>query len=60
VVALDLDDVDLTPYVVSESLTVTTDATGRRPEQDTVVQARFGLSVGVTGQGACRAIGGGS
>jgi hypothetical protein len=55
-VAFDLEDVDLTPYIVSKSLTLTTDVTGRRPPQDTVVEARFALSVGVTGQGACNAL----
>ncbi len=48
-----LEDVDLTDYVVSESMTLTTDVTGHRPDDDTVVQAHFDLAVGVTGQGAC-------
>lgn len=55
-VTFDLEDVDLTPYIVSQSLTMSTDVTGRRPKDDTVVEAAFSLSVGVTGQGACHAI----
>lgn len=48
-----LEDVDLTDYVVSEAMTLTTDATGGRPDQDTTVVADFVIEVGVTGQGAC-------
>ena len=55
-VELDLADVDLTAYVVSESMTFTTDVTGRRPSQTTEVVARFEVVVGVTGQGACNQI----
>lgn len=53
---MDLQDVDLTDYVVSKSLTISTDASGSRPEQDTTVKATFVLSVGVTPQGACNYI----
>jgi hypothetical protein len=52
-VALVLEPVDLAPYVVSRSMTISTDVTGRRPEEDTVVEARYAIEVGVTGQGAC-------
>ena len=48
-----VEDVDLTEYVVSEALTITTDVDARRPDDDTRVVARFELDVGVTGQGAC-------
>lgn len=58
-VAMALDDVDITDHVASESMTVTTEASGRRPERATTVEADFGLSVGVTGQGACNAVQGG-
>lgn len=58
-VDLDLEPVDLTDYVVSESMTLSTDVTARRPEQDTLVEARFALDVGVTGQGACNQARGG-
>ncbi|MCB9680256.1 MAG: hypothetical protein H6733_02190 [Alphaproteobacteria bacterium] len=55
-VRLDLEEVDLTDYAVSQSMTVTTDASGRRPDEATTVRAQFGLSVGVTSQGACAAL----
>ena len=50
-VAFTLGEVDLTPYVVSQSMTITTDVTAHRPDQDTLVEARFQVDVGVTGQG---------
>ena len=50
-VVFDVEDVDLTDYIVSESLTLSTDVTGSRPEQTTVVEARFKVEVGVTVQG---------
>ncbi len=53
VVALDLEPVDLTPYTVSQSMSITTDVRGHRPEVDTEVEARFAIDVGVTGQGVC-------
>jgi hypothetical protein len=49
-VALDLEDLDLTPYAVSQSMTFTTEVNGRRPEVDTDVTARFEVVVGVTGR----------
>lgn len=52
-VAFDLEDVDLTDYVVSERMTFDTDVSGNRPEQTTDIAARFTVAVGVTGQGAC-------
>jgi len=52
-VDFELEDVDLTEYVVAESMTLTTDATGRRPPDDTTVRADFVIDVGVTGRGAC-------
>ena len=48
-----VDDVDLTDYVVSQSLTLETEITGQRPSEDTTVRAAYRLSVGVTSQGAC-------
>lgn len=50
-VPFDVEDVDLTDYIVSESLTIGTDVTGSRPEQTTDVQARYLIEVGVTLQG---------
>ena len=55
----ELDDVDLTPYVVSESMTLTTEVSGTRPDADHTVVARFALDVAVTTQGACNAASGG-
>ena len=55
-VAFVLEDVDLTDYVVSQSLTLTTSVTGRRPDVETTVRAVYRFSVGVTTQGACNFI----
>ena len=52
-VEFNLDEVDLTDYVVSQSVTISTEVTAHRPEEDTQVTAKFGLDVGVTAQGAC-------
>lgn len=51
--SFELEDVDLTDYVVSESMTITTDATGRRPDDDTTIEATFEIELGVTQQGLC-------
>lgn len=51
-VAFEVEDVDLTDYVVSESMTLTTDVSGNQPEDDTTVEAYYLLDVGVTLQGA--------
>ena len=53
VVAFDLEDVDLVDYAVSESMTFTTEVTAEAPEDDTKVEARVLIDVGVTVQGAC-------
>ena len=50
-VSFELVDIDLTPYVVSASMSITTDVTAKRPEQDTLVEARFTLEVQATPQG---------
>jgi hypothetical protein len=50
-VELDLDAVDLTEYVVSQSMTITSDVTASRPEEETTVEAYYALDVGVTKQG---------
>ncbi len=58
VVSFDVYDVDLTDYVVSESMTLSTDIVAGRPAEETVVKATYLLDVGVTLQGvknnACR------
>lgn len=51
VVGFTLTDVDMTPYVVSQSMTFDIEVTASRPEEDTLVEARFGVDVRVTGQG---------
>lgn len=50
-VRLVVEDLDLTAYVVSRSMTLTTEVDGHRPEEDTEVTARFSVAVGVTTQG---------
>jgi len=50
-VDFDLMDVDLTPYVVSKSMSLTTAVNGHRPDQTTDVRADYQIKVGVTGQG---------
>lgn len=52
-VALVIEPVNLAPYIVSRSLTVTTNVRGHRPSRDTVVTALLAVDVGVTGQGVC-------
>lgn len=56
-VSFDLEDVDLTDYVVSEAMTLETEVEGRRPDnEDHDVLATFALRIEVTGQGACNFI----
>ncbi|MEZ4321944.1 MAG: hypothetical protein R3F61_31015 [Myxococcota bacterium] len=50
-VPLDLEDLDLTEYVVQDSMTLTTDVSGSRPDVDTVVEAAFTLRIRATGKG---------
>ena len=51
-VDLDVEDVDLAPYATAESMQVTTEATGSRPENDTTIEATLVLSVDVNVKGA--------
>ncbi|MFN7145427.1 MAG: hypothetical protein ACK4YP_16760 [Myxococcota bacterium] len=53
-VALTLDDVDLTEYVVAESLTVNTEASGTLPAEDTTIHVLMGIDVTATVQGAAK------
>lgn len=55
-VLFDLDEVDLTDYVVSQSMTISTEVDAQHPSEDTEVRADFTLDVGVTGQGACNSL----
>lgn len=51
VVGMDLDSIDLTAYVVSESMTLTTDVTGNQPVDDTEVKAYVAVDIRVTARG---------
>lgn len=51
-VSFDVMDVDLVDYVVSESMTFSTDISANSPREDSVVQASYVIDVGVTLQGA--------
>lgn len=53
VVALNLEDVDLTDYVVAESMDIVTEVAGQRPDEDTTIEASYVIEIGATGQGAC-------
>lgn len=44
-VELDLDDVDLAPYVRADSMTFTTEISGRQPADDTTVAAAAAVEV---------------
>lgn len=51
----DLPDVDLVDYVVSRSMTLSTEVAGSRPPEDTDVRVDLVLDVEATVQGACNA-----
>ncbi len=51
-VVFEITGADIAEYVVSQSMTITTDVTAHRPESDTVVRASWTVVVGVTTQGA--------
>ena len=55
-VALELPDEDLTAYVEAESMTLTVDASGELPEEDTTIDVALAIDVEATPQGACAAI----
>ncbi len=57
-VEMNLDDVDLTDYAVSETMSITTEVTGGRPDEDTTVDATVDIAVGATVQGACNQLDG--
>jgi len=50
-VSLDLTELDLTEYVVSRSMTLRTEISGNRPDEDTDVTAAWALRFKVTSQG---------
>lgn len=47
-VQLTLDDLELAPYVKSDSFTITTDAQGQSPPQDTTLEADLTLHIGAS------------
>lgn len=51
-VSFDVMDVELVDYVVSESMTFSTDISANSPREDSIVQASYVIDVGVTLQGA--------
>jgi hypothetical protein len=53
VLELELSDVDLRDYAAAESMTITTEATGVRPDTETAVDALAILDVDVNISGAC-------
>ena len=55
-VSFAIENVDLAPYVVADSMSLTTDVEGSLPSEEVTLNALFALDVGVTQQGACRAI----
>ena len=52
VVSFVLEDLDLTPYVVSQSLSIYTDVTAHRPSESVEIEAWFQVDVTATVQGA--------
>lgn len=55
-VTMELDGVDLTGFVVADSMTITTNATGTLPEDDTTIDVFMAIDVEATAAGACNAI----
>jgi hypothetical protein len=53
-VEMDLDDEDLTAYVVADSMVVTTDAEGTAPPDDTTIDVYMAIEVTATVQGAAK------
>lgn len=56
VIDFELEDVDLVDYVVSDSMNITTEATGSVPSDTVTIKADATFEIGVTAQGACNAI----
>jgi hypothetical protein len=56
VVSLDLPDVDLTPYVVSDTSSFRIEADGSAPTDDTDIAAAFTVSITATAKGACNSL----
>lgn len=54
-IVFELDDVDISEYVVQDSMNITTEVAGSPPSEDTSIEADIALEIGVTSQGACNA-----
>ena len=54
-VVFEVDEVDISEYVVQDSMSITTEVTGSPPSEDTSIEAHIALKIGVTSQGACNA-----
>lgn len=50
-----LEDVDLADYVVSDSMSIMTEASGSVPSDKVTIKATADFEIGVTAQGACNA-----
>lgn len=55
-IEFDIEDIDLTDYATSTSMTFNSRIRGRRPSQDVTVEASYVLDVGVTQQGCNKAV----
>ena len=51
-VGLNIEDVELSSYAAAPSMNITTEATGRRPSQNTTIEATLALTVDVNVSGA--------
>ena len=47
-IVFELDDVDISEYVVQDSMSITTEVTGSPPSEDTSIEADIALEIGVT------------
>lgn len=56
VVSLDLPDVDLTPYIVSDTSSFRIEANGSAPADDTDIAAAFTVAITATAKGACNSL----
>lgn len=58
VVGMDLLAVEMVDYAVSQSMTLKTDVDAQRPDQDSVIEARYVLAIEATLRGAVKQAGG--
>ena len=52
----ELEDVNLAEYAVSDSMNITTEASGSVPSDNITIRATVDFDIGVTAQGACNAL----